>query len=264
MSKPAEEGTASLSPVPKQDDRRQRLAATLKRKIVRIDEEKCNGCGLCVPSCVEGALRIIGGKARLVSDKYCDGLGACLGECPQDAITIEEREAEDFKEEAARLHAGATGHSASVPHVCPSAAVARLAPQQGPARASAPDARPESRLGHWPVQLALVPPGAPFLQGADVVLAADCVPFAYAAFHQDFLDGRALLVACPKLDDFQAHQLRLAEVLRRSNINTITIVHMEVPCCSGLVHMVRQAIQMGGKEFPVNEVTIGIRGDRKS
>lgn len=240
------------------------MATKLTRKIVRIDEEKCNGCGLCVPSCVEGALQIIDGKAMLVSEQYCDGLGACLGKCPQDAITVEEREAEDFDEEAARRQAGMPGGVAAVsPRGCPSAAVTQFEPVPELASTSAQAAGPESLLGHWPVQLTLVPPGAPFLQGADVVLAADCVPFAYPAFHQEFLRGRVLLVACPKLDDFQAHQLKLAEVLRRSDIKSITVVHMEVPCCSGLVYMAGQALKMSGKEIPLEEVTIGIKGDRK-
>ncbi len=123
---------------------------------------------------------------------------------------------------------------------------------------------PESMLAHWPVQLALVPPSAPFLQGADLVLAADCVPFAYAGFHQDFLKDRALLVACPKLDDFQAHQNRLTEILRHSGIKSLTVIHMEVPCCSGLMHMARQAILASGQDVPLREITIGIKGDRKS
>lgn len=230
------------------------------RKIVKIDEEKCNGCGLCVPSCAEGALQIIDGKARLVKDQYCDGLGACLGECPQGAITIEEREAEEFDEDAAREHVARQKEvERALPCGCPSTTVTQIE-QPTPA---VTEPRPTSFLGHWPVQLTLVPATAPFLRDADVVLVADCVPFAYPALHQDFLKGHAVLVACPKLDDFQAHQAKLADVLRRSGLKSLTVVHMEVPCCSGLTHMARQAMRASGREVPFKDVTIGIRGEVK-
>jgi len=239
--------------------------AKVLRKVVKLDEEKCNGCGACVPACAEGALQIINGKARLVSDKYCDGLGACLGECPQGAITIEEREAAKFDEEEAKHHLLEKEHTTKeeLPCGCSGATVTQFARHEA-------EAAPEeavchhSMLGHWPVQLTLVPPGAPFLQGADLILAADCVPFAYAGFHHDFLKGHALLVACPKLDDFQAHLSKLTDILRRSEVKSLTVVHMEVPCCSGLVHMAQQAIRLSGKDIPLKEVTIGIKGDRKS
>lgn len=237
------------------------------RKIVHIDEERCNGCGACVPTCAEGAIQVVDGKARLISEKYCDGLGACLGECPQGAITIEERLTEEFDEEAVRhhLHAQALA-SEELPCGCPSATVTQF---DGPVATSVPaqeagEARPRSRLGHWPIQLTLVPPGAPFLQDADLVLAADCVPFAYAGFHQDFLGEKAVVIGCPKLDDFEAHQRKLAEILRRSGLRSLTVVHMEVPCCFGLVHMARQAIRASGRDLPFREVTVGIRGDLKS
>lgn len=237
------------------------MIAKLLRKIVKIDEEKCNGCGLCVPSCAEGALRIIDGKARLVSEKYCDGLGACLGQCPEGAITVEEREADGFDEEAVKHNLKPAKEE--LPCGCPSAAVTRFERPVG-VRAKAKTATAtESALAHWPVQLALVPPSAPFLQGADLLLAADCVPFAYAGFHEEFLKGHALLVSCPKLDDFQARLSKLAEVLRRAEVKSVTVVHMEVPCCSGLVHMARQAILASGKDIPLREITVGIRGDIK-
>jgi ferredoxin len=229
------------------------------REIVQIDEEKCNGCGLCIPSCAEGALEIIDGKARLVSEKFCDGLGACLGECPQGAITTEKREAEEFDEEAVEDYL--EGKVADeLPCGCLSATVTEFERQktEEPGPDTVPP--PESTLGHWPVQLTLVPPTAPFLQGSDVVLSADCVPFAYADFHRSFLKDHALLVACPKLDDFQAHQKKLADILGHSDIRSLTVVHMEVPCCSGLVHMAKQAIQASGKEIPFKEVTVGIKG----
>ncbi|UCG82235.1 MAG: 4Fe-4S binding protein [Dehalococcoidia bacterium] len=255
------------------------MTTKVMRKIVRIDEEKCDGCGCCVPACAEGALQIIDGKAKLVGEIYCDGLGACLGECPQDAITIEEREAEEFDEVAVEHHL----HSMQQPEEqlpcgcpsttvrqfeqtapfsgCPSANVARFTRPEGSVAATAETGRQESLLGHWPVQLTLVPPTAPFLRGADVVLAADCVPFAYPEFHRDFLNDRALLVACPKLDDYQAHLGKLIEILRQPEPKSLRVVHMEVPCCSGLVQMARQAIAASGRDIPFNEVTVGIRGE---
>jgi ferredoxin len=262
--------------------RRSEMTTKVMRKIVKIDEEKCDGCGTCVPSCAEGALQIIDGKAKLISEVYCDGLGACLGECPMDAITIEEREADDFDEAAVEAHLHQQEHAEdTLPCGCPSATVTEF--EKPPAFAGCPSAnvarftretqseatateteRQDSMLGHWPVQLTLVPPTAPFLKGADVVLAADCVPFAYPEFHRDFLKNRSLLVACPKLDDYQAHLQKLVAILREADVNSLRVLHMEVPCCSGLVHMAQQAIAASGKDVPFSEVTIGVRGDRLS
>jgi NAD-dependent dihydropyrimidine dehydrogenase PreA subunit len=208
---------------------------------VHIDEEKCNGCAACVPSCAEGALQIIDNKARIVSEIYCDGLGACLGECPQGAITIEERLAPEFDDVATDIHLKAQKQTKELPV---------------PVVAS-----PHSMLSHWPVQLTLVSPSAPFMRGSDIVLAADCVPFAYPNFHRDFLKDHTLLVACPKLDDFEAHLAKLTEVLSRSVPKSLTVVTMEVPCCSGLVYMAREAIKRSGKDISLNSVTIGIKGD---
>jgi len=237
------------------------VATKLVRKIVKIDEEKCNGCGICIPACAEGALQIIGGKARLIKEQYCDGLGACLGECPQDAITIEEREAEEFNEAAVEHHLHPKEHvHDELPCGCSSATVTQF--ERHASKEVAVTAQP-SMLGHWPVQLTLVPPSAPFLKGANLVLAADCVPFAYSGFHQDFLQDSALVIACPKLDDFEAHLEKLTEILRQSEPKSITVIHMEVPCCSGLAHMARQAILASGKDIPLREVTIGIKGNRK-
>jgi len=238
------------------------MTTKVTRKIVKIDEEKCNGCGACVPACAEGAIQIINGKARLISEEYCDGLGACLGECPQGAITTEERAADEFDEEAVKHHLEKEQVKEELPCGCPSATVAQFGRREMP-EVAVGIPRP-SMLSQWPVQLTLVPPGAPFLQGADLMLAADCVPFAYAGFHQDFLEGRALLIACPKLDDFQAHLEKLTEILRRSDVKSLTVVHMEVPCCFGLVHMAKQAIRLSGKDIPFKEINIGIRGDLKS
>ena len=234
------------------------------RKIIHIDEEKCNGCGACVPACAEGALQIIDGKAKLIGEQYCDGLGACLGECPQGAIIIEERAAEDFNEEAVKRHLEKSNPvKEELPCGCSSATVTQFErPETAGATLSEAPSSP-STLSHWPVQLTLVPPKAPFLQEADLVLAADCVPFAYAGFHQHFLKGHSLLVACPKLDDFPAHLQKLTDILSQSSVKSLTVVHMEVPCCSGLVHMAQQAVRLSGKDIPIKEVTIGIKGDLK-
>lgn len=234
------------------------------RKIINIDEEKCDGCGVCIPACVEGALQIVDGKAKLISEIYCDGLGACLGECPQGAIIIEERTAEDFDEEATNLHLEKKQTAGGLPRGCPSAAVTQFERQETAEAARREAANQQSTLGHWPVQLALVPPTAPFLQGTDLVLAADCVPFAYAGFHQDFLKDHSLLIACPKLDNAQTHLAKLTDIMKQSSVKSLTVVHMEVPCCSGLVFLAKQAMQLSGKDIPFKEVTIGIKGGLKS
>ena len=238
------------------------------RQIVKIDEEKCNGCGLCVPACAEGALQIIDGKARLISEIYCDGLGACLGECPQDAIIIEEREAAEFDEEATKIHMEQPEPEPAVSEPlacgCPGAAVRQFERVEVPETATSVGATAQSRLNQWPVQLTLVPPSAPFLQGADILLAADCVPFAYAGFHGNLLKDQALLIACPKLDNAEAHLKKLTEILTQAKPKSITVLRMEVPCCFGLVHIAKQAIAASGLDIPLEEVIVGVRGDMKS
>lgn len=230
------------------------------RKIVKIDEEKCNGCGACAIACAEGALKIIDGKARLISEQYCDGLGACLRECPQGAITVEERESEEFDEAATKNHLAIKTPQKPLPCGCPSSNVARFeSTNEGVSRISTP-----LMLTNWPVQLALVPPEAPFLKNADLLLTAHCAPFAHAGFHDDYLKGRRLIIACPKLDDFNAHQQKLTAILGKNNIKSLTVVHMEVPCCSGLVAMARRAIAASGKNVPLKEITISIRGQQLS
>ena len=240
-----------------------------RRKIIQIDEEKCDGCGLCVPSCAEGAIQVINGKARLVSDVYCDGLGACLGECPQGAISIVEREAEGFDEEAAREHVAgvaAKGRATeAAPQACPGAAVRDLSLPVLPGayqedRHSCLSEPEPSALSNWPVQLHLVPPNAPFLKNADVLLVADCVPFALPDFHRRFLRGRPVVIGCPKLDNAQAYVEKLAQTVAVSSIRSLTVVHMEVPCCTGLVRIAEAAVQASGREVPIEEVTISIRG----
>ncbi len=250
----------------------------MRRNIVKIDESKCTGCGECVPSCAEGAIRIINGKARLVSDVYCDGLGNCLGSCPVGAITIEEREAEAFDEEAVQRHTKSERAVDAVAEGCPGTRVrgvarpgeARLGNCPGTAlrqrRAVAAEtdaaeggARP-SQLAHWPVQLKLVPPNAPFFQEADLLLAADCVPFALADFHERFLSGRSVLVGCPKLDDADYYRRKLAAILGESSVRSLTVLHMEVPCCFGLSRLAREALAASGKDIPLRDITVTLNG----
>lgn len=239
------------------------MKARTMRKIINIDEQKCNGCGACLDSCAEGALDIVNGKAKLVKEIYCDGLAACLKGCPQDALSIVERDADEFDEEATRRHLADLERKAANPVAsCPGSAMQQFATRAASTPAS--PSRLESQLTHWPVQLTLVPPSAPFLKKADVVLLADCVPVAYPNLHQDFLKDRAVLVACPKLDDFAAHQAKLTDILQQAHLKSLTVVHMEVPCCSGLAYMARKAIADSGVEVPFKEVTIGVKGNVKA
>ncbi len=234
------------------------------RKIIEIDEEKCTGCGLCVTKCAEGALQIINGKARLVKESYCDGLGACLGECPEGALKIVERDVEAFNEEEVHRHLEEMKKMIlkdELPCGCPGSSVRNFEPSLSDENIDDEAEVLKSELTHWPVQLTLVPPSAPFLQNREVLLAADCVPFAYPNFHKDFLKGRAVLVACPKLDNFNAHVEKLAMIFKFSNITKIIIAHMEVPCCFGLTHMVSKAMEIAGKKIEVEDVTVGVKGD---
>src|SRR5512138_2414578 len=244
------------------------------RKIVQIDEEKCNGCGLCVPSCAEGAITIVNGKAVLAADNLCDGLGACLGECPQDAIRVIEREADEFDEAAVAEHLKASGQEPHAPHQqpvnsppvnhhgggCPGSRAMSFAPSPA-APANAEEGSRRSQLAQWPVQLHLVPTNAPYFQNADLLIVADCVPFAYGDFHKDFLAGKALVIGCPKLDDNNFHLQKLTELFRVSSIRSITVMRMEVPCCGGIVMAARKALADSGKEIPFHEVTVSIRGE---
>lgn len=232
------------------------------RKIVRIDEEKCNGCGLCVPSCEEGAIQIIDGKARLVAENLCDGLGNCLGECPQGAITIEEREAEEFDEVAVAEH---LGHVEQEPAACSggcpgSRVMAFQRPEAEPAQKTAQTAPRRSELRNWPLQLTLVPVHAPWLENANLLISADCVPYALPDFHDELLAGRVLITACPKLDDTGPYLQKLTEIFRTRRINSVTVARMEVPCCAGLVALVRAAIEASGRTIPFAETIISIEG----
>jgi Pyruvate/2-oxoacid:ferredoxin oxidoreductase delta subunit len=238
------------------------------RKIVRIDEEKCNGCGLCIPNCVEGALQIVEGKAKLISDKFCDGLGACLGHCPQDAIAVIEREAEDFDEKAVELHLHEKHETQPQPKPQP---VFAGCPSSRAMHFKIPESRIEtdqvspqiSMLSHWPVQLKLVPVNAPYFQHADLLVVADCVPFAYPNFHQDFLKGKVVVVGCPKLDDIQYYKEKLAEIFKNNSIKSVTVPYMEVPCCFSLVMATEDGIAASDKKIPLKKIKIGIRGEIK-
>ena len=237
------------------------------RDVVQIDEALCDGCGDCVPSCAEGAIQIIGGKAKLVGDVYCDGLGACLGHCPQGAITIIRREAAAFDQQAVDRHlAGlASTDVAARPTGLP------MAGQSGPScpgsrtiawQADEPGRSPGSRLRQWPIQLHLIPPTAPFLVDAEVLLAADCVAYAVGGFHQDHLGGRALAIACPKLDSHQEIYLdKIAAMIDHGEIRELAVMIMEVPCCSGLVELARQAVARASRRVPVSVRVVGVRGE---
>jgi Fe-S-cluster-containing hydrogenase component 2 len=226
------------------------------RNIVKIDETKCTGCGLCATACAEGAIRIVNGKAKLVSDTYCDGLGACLGHCPEGAITIEQREAADYDEQAVKVH---LAHQNEPLFACPGMAMQQLTRNESPEQ----DALAEvpSHLGQWPVQLRLVSPTAPYFADSDLLLVADCVPFAIGDFHPRFLKGRSIAVGCPKLDDVQFHVDKFAEILRANRLHSLTVVHMEVPCCSGLAYIAREAIAQSGRPLHFQDVTISLRGE---
>ena len=240
------------------------------RKIVRIDEEKCTGCGLCIPNCAEGAIQIVDGKAKLIMDKFCDGLGACLGHCPEDAITVIEREAEEFDEKAVEVHLHKQKQAQPNPESqpapvfggCPSSRAMQFKVQKAEGSASSTTSS-TSQLTQWPVQLKLVPVNAPYFQDADLLIAADCVPFAYPDFHRDFLKGKALVVGCPKLDDIQFYKEKLTEIFKTNAIKSITVPYMEVPCCFGLVKVTEDAIAASGKNIPFKKIKIGIRGDIK-
>ena len=233
------------------------------RNIIKIDEEKCNGCGRCVTACAEGAIQIVDGKARLISETYCDGLGACIGHCPQDAMTIEQREAVEFDEEATRAHvAGQKKPPMQMDFVCPGMAAKQLE-RKGPPDQTASAANVPSQLGHWPVQLKLVSPHAPYFANADLLLVADCVPFAMGDFHSRFLKDHSIAVGCPKLDDNAFYIEKLAAILQANKPNSLTVIHMEVPCCSGLTHIARQAIAESKIEMSFKDVTVDLQGNIK-
>lgn len=288
----------------------------VKRKIIEIDETMCNGCGQCIPNCPEGALQMIDGKARLVSDLACDGLGACIGHCPQGAIRIIERKAEAYDERKVmenivkqgsgtikahlkHLHEhnqhkyfdeavaylekkgienplaadGNTKTGKPLPCGCPGSAMKdmRYEGEQnstqglGSGSANSPGAEKtrESQLRQWPVQLTLLPPSAPFFDGADLLIAADCVPFAYADFHCKLLRGKSVVVGCPKLDDLESYKEKLTELFKMSDVKSVTVAIMEVPCCGGILSAAEQAIADSGKDIPLSQVVISVSGEEQ-
>ena len=238
------------------------------RKIIEIDEERCDGCGACVLSCAEGAIEIVEGKAKVLSDKYCDGLGACIGECPQDALHLVDRKADEFDEDAVEKHqqtkkTQATPELAPLGCGCPSTRVESFAPTEACREANEPATHQGtgSALSHWPVQIRLVPPKASFLKNADLLVTADCVPVAYPDFHQTFLRGKVVMLGCPKFDDVQAYVEKFTEIFRVADIKTVTVLEMEVPCCSALPMIVRKGMEAAGKDVPYLEYVITSRGE---
>lgn len=284
----------------------------MKRKIIKIDEEKCNGCGLCVPDCAEGALQIVDGKARLISDLFCDGLGACLGSCPEGAIEVEEREAEPYNERKVmeenivpagmntiRIHlehlkshgadnlfneaveylnekgienpmndekepegSGCSGHFGG----CPGSKVMTFKPTENPVQKPVEQKNEtgplQSQLGHWPVQIHLLSPNAPFLKNADLMIIADCVAFAYANTHEEFIKGKAVAIGCPKLDDANAYIDKIAAIIQVAKPKSITIVRMEVPCCGGMTEIVKQAMKKADEIVPSSVQVISLSGEK--
>ncbi|MFH1378926.1 MAG: 4Fe-4S binding protein [bacterium] len=275
-----------------------------KRKIIKINEEKCNGCSLCIPNCPEGALQIIDGKVRLISDLFCDGLGACIGHCPEGAIKVEEREAEPYDESKVMENIVKQGENVIKAHLlhlkehneqeflsqalgflkkkkipvpsyehgpaqmqgggCPGTKATQFEKKKTAASAEQTAVAAESQLTTWPVQIKLIPSFAPFLKDADLIIAADCVPFAYPNFHEDFLKGKKLLIGCPKLDDAQYYKEKFTSIFKDNNIKSVTCLHMEVPCCFGLVSLLKSAIAASGKNIPFSTINISIKGEKIS
>jgi len=230
------------------------------RKIIDINEELCNGCGQCVPSCAEGAIQVIDGKAKLVKEIYCDGLGACIGECPTGALNITEREAEDFDEQAVEAHLKTleTLHQElNMGSGCPSSQIESLK-VSGSNDKSIGEV---SELSHWPIQIRLVPPRAPFLNGSDLLIASDCTVVASPNFHRDFLKNKVVLIGCPKFDNTYEYIRKFTDIFKVSNIKSITVLVMEVPCCQSFPAMVRQAMERAGKSIPMEAVVINYKGE---
>ncbi len=241
------------------------------RKIIRIDEELCDGCGLCVPDCAEGSLQIIDGKVKLVADNLCDGLGACLGSCPTGALTIIEREADEFDEEAVEKFLAGQKMTKAAPQPqmdcgCASTQIKSFRVESPCVTANKPKPIPRgasqnSLLSHWPIQIRLIPPHAPFLQGADILIAADCTAVSAPGFQEKYLDGKVVMMGCPKFDDAQSYIDRFTEIIDNCNLKSITILIMEVPCCSAMNVIVKRALENSSKSVPVEQITISTRGE---
>ncbi|MCM8777775.1 MAG: 4Fe-4S binding protein [Candidatus Omnitrophica bacterium] len=267
----------------------------MKRKIIEIDEEKCNGCGNCIPDCPEGALQVIDGKARLISDLFCDGLGACIGSCPQGAIKIVEREAEPYDEKKVMENIVKKGENTIKAHLrhlhehgekeylkqalevlkekdieidsseifevpcCPGIKIIDRTEKEGDVETNI---EIKSQLRQWPIQLHLVNPKAPYFKKADLLFAADCTSFTYGNFHNDFIKGKTIAIACPKLDEgIDRYIEKIKQIVENNNINTITVAIMEVPCCSGLLNIVEEGVKKSGKKVPVKKVVISLKGE---
>ena len=230
------------------------------RKIIEIDEEKCNGCGACANACHEGAIGMVDGKAKLLRDDYCDGLGDCLPACPTGAITFVEREAAEYNEQAVLENKAKQSGEASHHSGCPGQQMRRL--NHVEETSALATARPVSQLGQWPCQIKLAPVNAPYFNGAKLLIAADCTAYAYANLHQDFMRGKITLIGCPKLDEVDYSE-KLTEIIKQNDIQSVTIVRMEVPCCGGLELAAKKALQNSGKFIPWQVVTISIDGKIK-
>lgn len=241
----------------------------IKRKIIEIDESRCDGCGNCVVACAESALKIIDGKAKVISDHLCDGLGACMGDCPQGALSIVEREAEEFDAEAVEKHLEALesvcASNEKMACGCPSGQIQSFAPslacQCGTGECSPEPTGPGSMLRHWPVQIRLVPANAPFLKGARLLVAADCVPVAYPSLHRDFLADHVIMIGCPKFDEIEAYIDKFAEIFKTAGILDVTVMAMEVPCCSSLPVIVQKGMEKAGVVLPLRKITVSARGE---
>ncbi len=228
------------------------------RKIIKIDEEKCNGCGLCVQACHEGAIGLIDGKAKLLRDDYCDGLGACLPSCPTEALSFEEREAEAFNEAAVIANQNSKQEDKR-PSGCPGTQLKAINRVEQPSQELYQTKTPQSYLSQWPIQIKLVPINAPYFNNANLLIAADCTAFAYGDFHNQFIKNHITLIGCPKLDDGDYSE-KLTAIIKNNNIKSVTIVRMEVPCCGGLEHATITALKNSGKFLPWQTVTISTDG----
>jgi ferredoxin len=240
----------------------------MKRNIISIDEHKCNGCGLCISGCHEGAIELVNGKAKLISDEYCDGLGDCLPQCPTDAIKIIQRDAVDYDLQAVELKKEKDSEKPNLPCGCPGTMEKSIKRNTKINISAIPtkinnvvDVSIASELNQWPIQLKLVNTKAGFLNGADILIAADCTAYAYGNFHKEFIKGRVTLIGCPKLDDNDYYKEKIVEILKNNDIKSITVVRMEVPCCSGIVSSVKGAMLTAGIIVPYKEITIGINGE---
>ncbi len=240
-----------------------------KREIIEIDEEKCTGCGQCIMACAEGALELVNGKAKVVSDVYCDGLGACIGDCPEGALSIVVKEAPDFDEEKVEerlkslktTNEGQAGGGGVLACGCPGESAVELKPTGIAHRGAIGAGIAQSELSHWPIKLKLLGPGAPFLKGKDLVLLADCAGVAYPNLHPEFIRGRAVAIGCPKFDNHENDVQRLADIIKEADLNSLSVVMMEVPCCGGLAVAAEKAAERAGVKLDITRVVVGRDGE---